>query len=280
MRLGNTLRRAFTLIELLVVIAIIAILAALLFPVFAQVKESARKTACLSNVRQVAFATFMYATDDNDRFPAWAARAAPINGGNTDYLPPDVQVSGYTKNRQIWACPSDDGPRDNPLGMPFWNGDHQRNPTKRSYAYVGPIRTLQARRLDSNTGIFDFTGTGNWVTTGRSTTELNAPAETVAWVEQWSPAVRDQYYGTVWGSGFIECNTSKLAGRNYPPKGPVDQPPPGCVTEYRGQPTPGHGGKGHYAFADGHAKIQSWPQIRRNDFYLFKVAKPIETFDP
>ena len=148
MRLGNTLRRAFTLIELLVVIAIIAILAALLFPVFAQVKESARKTACLSNVRQVAFATFMYATDDNDRFPAWAARAAPINGGNTEYLPPDVQVSGYTKSRQIWACPSDDGPRDNPLGMPFWNGDHQRNPTKRSYAYVGPITGQQSGGLE------------------------------------------------------------------------------------------------------------------------------------
>src|SRR3954464_10321579 len=58
--------RAFTLIELLVVIAIIAILAAILFPVFAQAKEAAKKTSCLSNVKQVALSTVMYAGDNDD----------------------------------------------------------------------------------------------------------------------------------------------------------------------------------------------------------------------
>src|SRR6476660_7967870 len=58
--------RAFTLIELLVVIAIIAILAAILFPVFAQAKEAAKKTSCLGNLKQLATATFLYAGDADD----------------------------------------------------------------------------------------------------------------------------------------------------------------------------------------------------------------------
>ncbi len=63
------MKRAFTLIELLVVIAIIAILAAILFPVFAQAKAAAKKTVCLSNVKQQALAFTMYANDNDDWTP-------------------------------------------------------------------------------------------------------------------------------------------------------------------------------------------------------------------
>src|SRR3954469_8157623 len=72
-------RRAFTLIELLVVIAIIAILAAILFPVFAQAREAARKTQCLSNVKQIMTGILMYAQDYDEQLPQGTRAGVCIN---------------------------------------------------------------------------------------------------------------------------------------------------------------------------------------------------------
>jgi prepilin-type N-terminal cleavage/methylation domain-containing protein/prepilin-type processing-associated H-X9-DG protein len=97
--------RAFTLIELLVVIAIIAILAAILFPVFAQARESARQSACLSNMKQVGLGLQMYAQDYDETLP-------PDNDGVTSFGEPGVRPNylgcliPYTKNIHIYACPS------------------------------------------------------------------------------------------------------------------------------------------------------------------------------
>jgi prepilin-type N-terminal cleavage/methylation domain-containing protein/prepilin-type processing-associated H-X9-DG protein len=96
-------RSAFTLIELLVVIAIIAILAAILFPVFAQAREKARSISCMSNNKQYATATLMYAQDYDEHFPmaAWLDNTSFCV--NTFYH--DVQP--YVKNHQITQCPSE-----------------------------------------------------------------------------------------------------------------------------------------------------------------------------
>ena len=88
-------RQGFTLIELLVVIAIIAILAAILFPVFAKAREKARQTSCLSNYRQITLAAFMYMEDYDGRF-------ADLSGGYGWYLP----LQSYVHNDQIFRCPS------------------------------------------------------------------------------------------------------------------------------------------------------------------------------
>ena len=118
-------RKGFTLIELLVVIAIIAILAAMLFPVFARARESARKIQCLANVKNIAIAFQMYLTD-YDRFPPREHGQAaeeyfstePGRGGGGDhencnhkqhanpYLRWPVVLDEYIKNRDVWRCPS------------------------------------------------------------------------------------------------------------------------------------------------------------------------------
>lgn len=93
-------RRGFTLIELLVVIAIIAILAAILFPVFAKAREKARQTSCLSNVKQLALGMLMYAQDFDEIIPSYATRACHFNRSWYQNLDP------YLKNTQILDCPS------------------------------------------------------------------------------------------------------------------------------------------------------------------------------
>jgi|GEM_PF-346699 len=102
---------AFTLIELLVVIAIIAILAAILFPVFAQAKEAAKKTTCLSNVRQLNNAWIMYATDYDDTWvttgkqyfdPTSIASGVSVGGNPNDFF---YLAQPYVKNYNIFFCP-------------------------------------------------------------------------------------------------------------------------------------------------------------------------------
>lgn len=92
-------RKGFTLIELLVVIAIIAILAAILFPVFAQAREKARQTACLSNLKQLATGGMLYSQDYDEKFFAYANETA-----NPAYLW-NAGFEVYMKNKQVQFCP-------------------------------------------------------------------------------------------------------------------------------------------------------------------------------
>jgi prepilin-type N-terminal cleavage/methylation domain-containing protein len=124
-------RKGFTLIELLVVIAIIAILAAILFPVFAKAREEARATACLSNTKQLGTALMMYLNDYDGKYPGPYYEAAVASGDAGEMMGTfcggnivsDLNyeknctiravLDPYIKNQQMWACPSDTGVNTN-----------------------------------------------------------------------------------------------------------------------------------------------------------------------
>ncbi len=128
-------RRAFTLIELLVVIAIIAILAAILFPVFAQAREKARQISCLSNVKQISLGMMMYIADHDECF-------VNVTGTYRWYVP----LYPYVKNAGVFQCPSNSD-QTNPytdyvLSGLFAHGTHQS-------AFSKPSETIMiAERAD------------------------------------------------------------------------------------------------------------------------------------
>jgi prepilin-type N-terminal cleavage/methylation domain-containing protein/prepilin-type processing-associated H-X9-DG protein len=101
-------RSGFTLIELLVVIAIIAILAAILFPVFARARENARKSSCMSNVKQLAIGVTMYLQDYDETF--FMRRQEPGGTPTICWYPlssqPTYLLEPYVKNTKIFQCPS------------------------------------------------------------------------------------------------------------------------------------------------------------------------------
>jgi prepilin-type N-terminal cleavage/methylation domain-containing protein/prepilin-type processing-associated H-X9-DG protein len=96
------MKKGFTLIELLVVIAIIAILAAILFPVFAQAREKAKATACLSNQKQIALAILQYNLDYDGHWPAFDRGVNNISDKFWQF-----QVQPYIKSTGVWLCPDE-----------------------------------------------------------------------------------------------------------------------------------------------------------------------------
>jgi prepilin-type N-terminal cleavage/methylation domain-containing protein/prepilin-type processing-associated H-X9-DG protein len=160
------MRKGFTLIELLVVIAIIAILAAILFPVFARAREKARQTSCLSNMKQLVLAFQMYCQDYDETTPL-----------NMDYTTPEISrwyntLTPYIKNDQLYRCPS--VPRlERAYAQPYQWGyyhlsesDHNVYGGGISLASIKHPAELMAfgevkERGTSNHGCFSLMGTAN-----------------------------------------------------------------------------------------------------------------------
>lgn len=167
------LRQAFTLIELLVVIAIISVLAAILFPVFAKVREKARQTACTSNEKQLSLGVLMYAQDNDEVLPPTQ------NGANVMW--PDL-VNPYVKNSGIRICPSDQSGVTNSYAL-----DELTFVDMTDFLPNLPpsMPTLALFQTPSNTIMLGETGTGDDFKTSRPnaykltvpTNSLNDPAD-------------------------------------------------------------------------------------------------------
>jgi prepilin-type N-terminal cleavage/methylation domain-containing protein len=129
-------RLGFTLIELLVVIAIIAILAAILFPVFAQAKTAAKKMVAINNLKQITLASIMYQGDNDDAFaPKLRIGFAASGGDPTNAMSTDKIIDPYVKSWEVWASPLDNRTRYNtPYGK-----------IRRSFAVASNVfRSVQA----------------------------------------------------------------------------------------------------------------------------------------
>ncbi|HIE50716.1 MAG TPA: DUF1559 domain-containing protein [Armatimonadetes bacterium] len=152
-------RKGFTLIELLVVIAIIAILAAILFPVFARAREKARMSSCTSNLRQLGMACLMYAQDYDEMLPVG------YSGGNWCAVGASwrQRVVPYVKNTQIFVCPSrSDGVVRCPAGSPI-----PRLGTYGINSYIGEVGsvglTLAGLQQPAETFLLGENNDGDWV---------------------------------------------------------------------------------------------------------------------
>jgi len=170
------MKKAFTLIELLVVIAIIAILAAILFPVFAQARDKARSAACLSNTKQMATALLMYTQDyDEVLFPyridyCGVAPSAPSTyyptGGTTARAFYNDLLYPYTKNRDIFKCPGN-------KFKPVVNSDPgQAN-------YYGGQNSFSINKYIVQPDQTGFSACGTGITVGFPLARMSQPADTL-----------------------------------------------------------------------------------------------------
>ena len=138
---------AFTLIELLVVIAIIAILAAILFPVFARARENARRTSCLSNMKQIGLGALQYSQDYDEKWMPWEDAYTFPGGAPSSW---DLTMQPYLKSTQVITCPNDSG---NPFDLrPSGYGLQRRSYAMATYALETTVKANGDRVIASKDG--------------------------------------------------------------------------------------------------------------------------------
>ena len=233
------IRKGFTLIELLVVIAIIAILAAILFPVFQRAKEAAKRTSCLSNIRQIGLATQLYIHDYDFTYPqvkATTTSQPQIDDADGSIEEPDtgsvfkllLTYTGHPSDttedqmyRQgLFACPADTNPFD---------------PSCPDVVNIGGPHVVS----------YLINGYFVW---GLKESEINRPSETINYAERRSVAAMGvpQFCDDIYHPWFYPGNPVAPANEMDPVTGAIA--------------TTRHIGGANYCFAEGHAAFKHWGQ--------------------
>lgn len=220
------MRRGFTLIELLVVIAIIAILAAILFPVFSQAKLAAKKTTDLSNQKQIGTMLMLYAGDNDDYYPL---TSFPSKGNNWP-----MQCQPYIKNWDMFKSPGDSSALWPPANVQRPNPDTPASDPRWGYRWTSYLLSAYMANPSFST-----------------VTALPSPANVIYVVlARDDVAPRDHFHGFYWGSpseqvsGFMQNLTWDAA------KAETKEIKLAAFSE-----------GANYAYADGHAKFGKWSQL-------------------
>jgi len=258
--------KGFTLIEILVVMAMIALLAAIMFPVFARAREAARRSVCLSNLKQLGTALIMYAQDWDERLPngvKWEA-----DGTEYSYC---VPLYEYAPNKQLFHCPSDPG---GPNAFSYKTAASCGFSPDYIRALGESIAFNQAAPIPEGAGIFAC-----WY--GAHFANIPAPAETImlfcgpsnpTWRQisvgpPTSSPELDAFSMLPWsGQGTGGCWISFLCYSG----GPFEFPDASIMDLPKNLSV--HNGGTNYAFADGHAK---WQLIEQT-----LIPKNLWTVDP
>lgn len=255
-------RSGFTLIELLVVIAIIAILAAILFPVFAQAKLSAKKTAAISNSKQHGTSMMMYMTDFDDQFPILAYGGAFAYDFTPNVVSWPEAMQPYIKNWQMYRDPTDPTANDDTYIQNWGIGP---NPTAKdlnlargygssyglNYAFLSPGRILSGVETwvggISGTSVSEVSNTVMFVDgTAYGATGAQPDCRGVGggWFQQDAPAV-------------LDAAGNNIAGTDLWNQGWYFRPADGCPWNIYGGGLPRYHGKFNVSWADSHVSTRS-----------------------
>ena len=224
-------RKGFTLIELLVVIAIIAILAAILFPVFARARENARKANCLSNLKQIGMGITMYAQDYDEILPYNYSYHSPTTQVYLTWWADDIQP--YVKNYKFLQCPS---------SGPHGAYTYKREGLPAQYPPVLSKDYLANCVVGTWPG---YAGTknppfvNNWGNPGVSLSQIQKPAEVIAVFDAGYCRTGATIFGEIWAPEHTDAHPTPSDCSNDQPSGWVGKK---------------HSGGFNAAFCDGHAK--------------------------
>jgi len=240
--------RAFTLIELLVVIAIIAILAAILFPVFAKAREAARSSSCKSNLKQVGIAWTMYAQDYDEKI---ASANNPIGWGDCPTMPGRSQFGGwegnllqpYIKNSAVFKCPSAPGQSVN-----TGNGCTLQNT---------PGLTYQIESYAYNYVSMERWDCAASAAVGKNLSSLERPADAMVFWDSTTAWSDCGYMGGcgVWSQRDVPVYRAK---KNQPLLSGMQNSWVGSDNFARETP---HNDQMNVVFADGHVKNSDWDRL-------------------
>ncbi|BCM91167.1 hypothetical protein IAD21_03031 [Abditibacteriota bacterium] len=257
----------FTLIELLVVIAIIALLAAILFPVFARARENARRTSCQSNLRQIGLGIMQYISDYDDIMPpsqaCAVAETSPGSGtcqAGTATLSWPSLVYPYIKSGQIFVCPSGS---NTTTTQTLVAGDYQGVTTGNGGDGSGNITTVGGPFVPGLSYSRNVIGSTQWTTAGFTGGSKNGFVGTTS-TKTISEAMLSDAAGTIHIVDGMTTSNSGSAMRGLQEE---------IRTDYYPNVTASKVGPRHFdgfnaLFADGHVKFRKWGSTKPNEWSI------------